>query len=113
MEATVSERKPAELFPPGDFIKEELEARGWTQADLAEIMGRSPNDIVNLVSGKRSISPQIAKELAAAFGTSAEIWINLESSYRLWAADAPADAIKRRAFRATEMTAAATVLTLA
>ena len=22
---------PAEVFPPGDFIREEIEARGWTQ----------------------------------------------------------------------------------
>ena len=36
----MSERIPAEIFPPGDFIKEELEAREWTQRDLAEILGR-------------------------------------------------------------------------
>lgn len=97
MEATVNERKPAELFPPGEYIKDELEARGWTQADLAEIMGRSPNDIVNLISGKRAISTGIAIELSAAFGTGADVWMNLENSYRLWLAAAPADAIKRRA----------------
>jgi plasmid maintenance system antidote protein VapI len=35
----------AEVSHPGEFIKEELEARGWTNADLAEIMGRHPNQI--------------------------------------------------------------------
>jgi HTH-type transcriptional regulator/antitoxin HigA len=35
----MSERRPAEVFPPGDFIKEELEARELTQGDLAEILG--------------------------------------------------------------------------
>ena len=29
--------KPAEVFPPGEFIREELEARQWTQADLAQV----------------------------------------------------------------------------
>ena len=32
---------PAEVFPPGDFIREELEERDWTQEDLATILGRS------------------------------------------------------------------------
>ena len=27
-------RVPAEVFPPGEFIREELEARGWTQGTL-------------------------------------------------------------------------------
>ena len=29
-----------EAFPPGDLIRRELEYRGWTQDDLAQIMGR-------------------------------------------------------------------------
>jgi len=31
---------PARNIPPGAIIKDELEARGWTQEDLARIMGR-------------------------------------------------------------------------
>jgi len=89
-------RRVAEAFPPGDFIKEELDARGWSQAELADIVGRSPKEISDLVSGKRSVSPEIAKELGAALGTSARYWMNLESSYRLWRGDAPDDAIARR-----------------
>jgi HTH-type transcriptional regulator/antitoxin HigA len=34
------EFKPAEVFTPGGFIRDELEARGWTQAKFAEIIGR-------------------------------------------------------------------------
>ena len=34
----MKERKPAEVFPPGEFLREELEARGWTQGDLASIL---------------------------------------------------------------------------
>lgn len=80
----MTERRIAEAFPPGDFIKEELEARGWSQAKLADIIGCPPKEIGDLVSGKRSVSAEIAKELGAALGTSAEYWMNLESSYRLW-----------------------------
>jgi hypothetical protein len=34
MMITRSGRSPAEVFPPGDFLREELEARKWTQSDL-------------------------------------------------------------------------------
>ena len=76
-------RMVAEAFPPGEFIQEELEARGWTQADLAYIMGRPPRVVSEVVAGKRSVSPQTANELGEAFGTDPQFWLNLEASYRL------------------------------
>ena len=30
----------AELFPAGEILADELDARGWTQADFAEVLGR-------------------------------------------------------------------------
>ena len=35
-------RDSAEVFPPGEFIREEIEARGWSQVELAEILGGLP-----------------------------------------------------------------------
>lgn len=32
--------KAAEMFPVGEFLVDELEERGWTQADFAAILGR-------------------------------------------------------------------------
>jgi HTH-type transcriptional regulator/antitoxin HigA len=77
------DRKLAEVFPPGEFIKEELEARGWAQDDLAEILGRPTRLVNELIAGKRGITPETAKGLGEAFGTSAQLWMNLESAYRL------------------------------
>src|SRR4051812_3377615 len=80
-------RKPAEVYPPGDFIREELEARGWTQADLAKIMGRPEPAINQMINNKRGITAESALELSAAFGTSPEFWMNLDSAYRLHQAE--------------------------
>jgi len=77
------ERIAAEIFPPGEFIREELEARGWTQNDLAEILGRSPRLVSEVISGKRAVTPETAQALADAFGTTAQFWMNLETAYRL------------------------------
>lgn len=79
----IEERRPAEVFSPGEFIREELEARGWTQTDLADILGR-PFQLVNdLIAGKRAITPETAKGLGDAFGTGAALWLNMESAYQL------------------------------
>src|SRR5713226_10705368 len=79
----MSQRIPAEVFPPGEFLREELETRGWTQADLAELMGRPLRSINEIINGKKAITAETAIGLGDAFGTSAEYWMNLESLYRL------------------------------
>jgi len=56
----------------------ELEARGWTQKDLARIMERPPQAINEIVKGTKQITPETALVLAETFGTSAEFWTNLE-----------------------------------
>jgi HTH-type transcriptional regulator/antitoxin HigA len=79
----MADRAPAEVFPPGEFIREELEERGWKQADLAMILGR-PLPVVNaILSGKTGITPDTAKGLAAAFGTSPEFWLRTDAAYQL------------------------------
>lgn len=87
----------AKAFPPGDFIKEELEARGWTQQSLAEIMGRQTSVVSAIVNGKRAISLDIANELSSAFGTSADYWVNLEKSYQQFARSRSDNSISKRA----------------
>ncbi len=77
-------RRPAEVFPPGEAIKDELEARGWAQADLAGMLARDANEISLILAGQAEITPDTAKRLGEVFGTSAQFWLNLESSYQLW-----------------------------
>lgn len=93
----MQERRPAEVFPPGEFIREELDARGWTQLDLAEILGR-PMALVNeVIAGKRGITPETAKGLANAFGTSAGYWLNLQTAYQVSQADNNDSGVVQRA----------------
>jgi HTH-type transcriptional regulator/antitoxin HigA len=93
----MAERQMAEVFPPGEFIKEELEARGWTQNDLAEIIGKSPRLVSEVILGKRAITPDTARAMADAFGTSAQFWMNLESAYQLSRLKTDAAPVTRRA----------------
>lgn len=90
-------RVPAEVFPPGEFLREELEAREWSQQELADILDRPPRLISELIAGKRSITPETAKGLADAFGTSPDYWLNLESQYQLSKVKVPNDNVSRKA----------------
>ena len=78
----MSDRIVAETFPPGDFIYEELDARGWSQAYLAEAMGQDYETVAELLDGSREVTPELAERLGAAFGTGAQLWLNLEASYQ-------------------------------
>lgn len=90
-------RVPAEVFPPGEFLREELEARDWSQQELADILDRPPRLISELIAGKRAITPETAKGLAEAFGTSPDYWMNLESQYQLSKVTVPNDNVARKA----------------
>lgn len=78
-----SKLRPYRPISPGEILKEELEARDWTQRDFAEIIGRPVQVVSEIISGKKAITPETAILFGEAFGTSAELWLNLESSYRL------------------------------
>ena len=91
---------PADMLStPGEVLKEELEARGWTQKDLADIMGRPAQVISEIINGAKQITPDTAMELGAALGQPPEFWMRLEANYRLaLAQDTHSnDAIARRA----------------
>ena len=93
----MTQRIPAEVFPPGDFIREELDERGWTQGDLADILGRPVQAVSEIVSAKKAITPETAQGLGEAFGTGPELWLSLESTYRLSLTRRVDSSVSRRA----------------
>ena len=72
-----------ETKAPGEFIKAELEKRGWSQADFAQILSRPLPTVNEIIKGKRGITPEMAVALGSAFNQPAEIWIHREAAYRL------------------------------
>lgn len=69
--------------PPGELIREEMKARGWTQDDLARILGRPLPTINRILLGKHAILPEMAVALGAAFNVAPEVWMSREAAYRL------------------------------
>lgn len=93
----MNKRTPAETFPPGDFLSEELEARGWTQTDLAAILGRPLRLVNEIIAGKRSITPETATGLSEALGTTPDVWLSLEATWQLSKVHPKTGTVSRRA----------------
>lgn len=74
----------AEAFPAGEILADELDARGWTQAEFAEVLGRPAQFVSEIIAGKKEITRESASQIAAALGTSPEFWLNLQDQYHLW-----------------------------
>jgi HTH-type transcriptional regulator / antitoxin HigA len=81
----MAKRRPIyQAFPPGDHIREEIEYRGWSQGDLARMMGRPVQVINEIINGRKAITARTARELEAALDVDAEVWMNLQTSYQLY-----------------------------
>ncbi len=74
-------------FPPvhpGEVLMEDfLKPMGISQYRLAKEMKVYPRKINEIVHGKRSVTADTALRLSRFFGTSAEVWMNLQALYDL------------------------------
>ena len=82
--ATRTHSYPDIAIPPGEYLAEEIEARGFSQKELARRMGRPVNAINEIVNGKKAITAETALQLEAVMPEiSARFWLNLETDYQL------------------------------
>ncbi len=77
------EIKPFYNPGPGDIIKDAMEELGWQQDDLAKKSGLSLKTVNLILNNKQSITPKTADLLGKTFSTSAEMWLKLESNYKI------------------------------
>ena len=69
---------------PGVILLEEfLIPMGLSQVKFAAHIGVSVQRINEIVRGKRGITPETAWLFSQAFGTTPQIWINLQANYDL------------------------------
>jgi addiction module HigA family antidote len=69
---------------PGEVLLEDfLKPMGMTQYRLARSLGVPPRRVNEIVLGRRAITPDTALRLGRFFGTSAEVWMNLQSRFDL------------------------------
>ena len=68
---------------PGEILADELKEIGISGAELARSLRVPANRISQIIAGKRAISADTALRLARYFGTTPDLWMNLQKIYEL------------------------------
>jgi len=80
-------RDPNRMAPPmhpGEILREEFMApKGLSANALAMALRVPATRISQIVNERRRITADTAYRLATYFGTSAELWMNLQTTYEL------------------------------
>ncbi len=71
-------------IPPGEILSEEfMKPYGISQNRLARDIDINPARVNDIVHGRSAITAAVALRLAKYFGTTPELWMNLQASYDL------------------------------
>lgn len=73
---------PEEVSPPGETLRDMMDERGITQAELARRLGRPAQAINEIVGGRKEITEDTALELERVLQVPARFWLARESLYR-------------------------------
>ncbi len=79
----MDEQRMAPVHPGEVLLEDFMKPLGVSQYRLAKAMHVYPRKVNEIVQGKRSITADTALRLARFFGTSAEVWMNLQALYDL------------------------------
>lgn len=82
---------------PGARLKELLEERGWSQADLIFVLRCVPKTVNQIINGKQGISPAMSLMLGDALGLPPNYFADLQTKYEIEMAERPDPAIGARA----------------
>ena len=63
---------------PGEILRDEIEAAGVSEGDLSAALDVPLNRVTMILEGRQGITADIALRLARYFGTTPELWLNLQ-----------------------------------
>jgi antitoxin HigA-1 len=75
------------LQPPGEYLRSVLEDANLSANAIALALRVPANRLTEILNGRRAITADTAMRLGRYFGTSARMWVNVQSKYDLEAAE--------------------------
>lgn len=79
-------RKRAPSHPGGILRRQYIEPLDLTVTELARSLGVSRKTLSKILNERGSVTAEMALRLGRAFGTSPDLWMNLQKNYDLWRA---------------------------
>jgi addiction module HigA family antidote len=83
----MTRRKKLAPVHPGEILRDELQELNMSANALALALRIPANRVTEIINGRRSVSADTALRLARYFGTSAQMWMNLQSRFDLETAE--------------------------
>jgi addiction module HigA family antidote len=80
---------------PGGLIKDAIDFLGLSVAEAARGLGITRQQLYRIIRGESGISPDVAIRLEQAIGSSADVWLRMQSSYDLAQARLKAPSVKK------------------
>lgn len=71
------------VIHPGEYIRDDLEALGWSAGQLAQALGVPKNRITLILNGQRGITADTAIRLGKWLDIEPEYWLTLQKLYEL------------------------------
>ena len=68
---------------PGEVLRDELDELGLSANALSKALGVPVNRVTMILNGQRGVSADTALRLARYFGTTPELWLNLQKTWEL------------------------------
>ena len=68
---------------PGEILREEMDTLGLSANALSRALGVPVNRITLILNGRRGVSADTALRLARFFGTTPQLWMNLQKTWEL------------------------------
>ncbi|MGI9477494.1 MAG: HigA family addiction module antitoxin [Hyphomicrobiaceae bacterium] len=66
---------------PGEYLEENLDVRGWSQAEFARLSGLTKKHVSDMINGKNPVTPETALKLQRVLGVNAQIWIGMQADW--------------------------------
>lgn len=82
MSATNSPFNPDYAAAPGAVLKEYLQVRNLSPADLAHLCGQPLARVQGILAGETPVDSDIAQQFERVLGLAAYVWLGIEEDYR-------------------------------
>ena len=68
---------------PGEILQDEIDAADISADELADALDVPPSRVTMILDGQQGITADSALRLARFFGTTPELWLNLQQTWEL------------------------------
>ena len=68
---------------PGEILRQELDELGLSANALSKALGVPVNRVTMILNSQRGVSADTALRLARYFGTTRQLWLNLQKTWEL------------------------------